>query len=149
MIIDSLKNAQKYESLNPLFKTAFDFLQGKDLQDLEDGKHDIAEGLKLIVSNGNGKTKETSLEKFECHQQNIDIQICVNGNETIGWKPKEKCNNPKEDYNSEKDVQFFNDSPDMFFQLTNGQFAIFYPEDVHAPMIGEGAIKKLVFKVKI
>lgn len=37
----------------------------------------------------------------------------------------------------------------MFFQLTNTQFAIFFPEDVHAPMIGEGNIKKLVIKVKI
>jgi biofilm protein TabA len=37
----------------------------------------------------------------------------------------------------------------MYFQLTDGQFGIFYPEDVHAPMIGEGEIKKLVFKVKI
>ena len=31
-----------------------------------------------------------------------------------------------------------NDTPDTFFQLTDGQFAIFFPEDVHAPMIGEG-----------
>jgi YhcH/YjgK/YiaL family protein len=55
---------------------------------------------------------------------------------------------PNGDYNSEKDVQFFKDAPDMFFQLTNGQFAIFFPADVHAPMIGEGQIKKLVIKVK-
>ena len=40
-------------------------------------------------------------------------------------------------------------APDMFFQLTNGQFAIFFPEDVHAPMIGEGNIKKMVIKVAI
>ena len=149
MVVDTLNNASKYNSLHPLFATAFDFLKGKDLQNLEDGKHDIAEGLKLIVSNGNGKTKETSLEKFECHDKNIDIQICVNGLETIGWKPREKCNVPNGEYNPEKDVRFFNDNPDMFFQLTNSQFVIFYPEDVHAPMIGEGAIKKLVFKVKI
>lgn len=149
MIVDTLNNGSKYSSLHPLFATAFEYLQGKDLNSLEDGKHDIAEGLKLIVSNGNGKTAETSLEKFECHDQNIDIQICVSGLETIGWKPREKCSIPNGEYNPEKDVRFFNDKPDMFFQLTNNQFVIFYPEDVHAPMIGEGAIKKLVFKVKI
>ncbi|WNM17741.1 YhcH/YjgK/YiaL family protein [Flavobacterium capsici] len=149
MIVDTLNNGLKYSSLHPLFATAFEYLQDKDLNSLEDGKHDIAEGLKLIVSNGNGKTAETSLEKFECHDQNIDIQICVNGLETIGWKPREKCNIPNGEYNDEKDVRFFNDEPDMFFQLTNNQFVIFYPEDVHAPMIGDGAIKKLVFKVKI
>jgi biofilm protein TabA len=149
MIVDTLNNGSKYSSLHPLFATAFEYLQGKDLNSLEDGKHDIAEGLKLIVSNGDGKTVETSLEKFECHDKNIDIQICVNGLETIGWKPREKCNVPNGEYNQEKDVRFFNDKPDMFFQLTNNQFVIFYPEDVHAPMIGEGLIKKLVFKVKI
>ena len=149
MIIDTLKNAYKYTNLHPLFASAFDYLKGKDLQNLEDGKFEIAEGLKLIVSNGNGKTKETSLQKFECHDKNIDIQVCVKGNETIYWKPREKCNTPNGEYNSEKDVRFFNDEPDMNFQLNDNQFVIFYPEDVHAPMIGEGPIKKLVFKVKI
>jgi YhcH/YjgK/YiaL family protein len=149
MIIDTLKNAYKYTNLHPLIASAFDYLKGKDLQNLEDGKFEIAEGLKLIVSNGNGKNKETSLQKFECHDKNIDIQVCVIGNETIYWKPREKCNTPNGEYNSEKDVRFFNDTPDMNFQLTDGQFVIFYPEDVHAPMIGEGPIKKLVFKVKI
>jgi beta-galactosidase beta subunit len=46
-------------------------------------------------------------------------------------------------------VQFYSDAPDMYFQLTDGQFAIFFPEDVHAPMIGEGLIRKLIIKVKI
>ncbi|HSP82762.1 MAG TPA: YhcH/YjgK/YiaL family protein, partial [Gillisia sp.] len=128
---------------------AFDFISHKDLLNIENGTFQIAEGLKLIVSNGHGKTKEASLEKFECHDKNIDIQICVNGIETIAWKPREKCEIPNGDYNSEKDVRFYNDVPDMYFQLTNNQFAIFYPEDVHAPMIGNGEIKKLVFKVKI
>lgn len=36
-----------------------------------------------------------------------------------------------------KDVQFYSDAPDMYFQLTNEQFAIFFPENVHAPMIGK------------
>ena len=149
MIIDTLKNANKYSGLHPLFAKAFDYISHKDLVNLEEGKFEIAEGLKLIVSNGNGKTKETSLEKFECHDANIDIQICVNGLETIAWKPREKCVIPNGAYNPEKDVRFFKDEPDMFFQLTTNQFAIFYPEDVHAPMIGNGEIKKLIFKVKI
>ena len=149
MIIDTLNNGSKYTSLHPLFATAFDFMKENDLTNLADGVIEIQEGLKVIVSNGNGKTRETSLQKFECHDKNIDIQVCVNGVETIAWKPREKCESPNGDYNPEKDVRFFNDTPDMDFQLTNNQFVIFYPTDVHAPMIGEGAIKKLVFKVKI
>ena len=149
MIIDTLQNASKYLSVHPLFAQAFKYIRDTDLANAADGKSDISEGLKAIFSNAPGKTKEASCEKFECHNKNIDIQLCISGFETIGWKPREKCITPNGDYNPEKDVQFYNDAPDTFFQLTDGQFAIFFPEDVHAPMIGEGTIKKLVIKVKI
>jgi len=149
MIVDSLKNASRYYSVNPLFAKAFEYISQTDLANAGDGKSEIADGLKAIFSNATGKTKETSLAKFECHNKNIDIQLCINGIETIGWKPREKCITPNGEYNTEKDVQFYNDPPDTFFQLTDGQFAIFFPEDVHAPMIGEGNIKKLVIKVWI
>ena len=149
MIIDTLNNGSQYTSLHPLFAKAFDFMNQNDIATLEDGVIQIEDGLKVIVSTGNGKTRETSLAKFECHDKNIDIQVCVKGLETMAWKPREKCVTPNGEYNPEKDVRFFNDTPDMDFQLTDGQFVIFYPGDVHAPMIGDGEIKKLVFKVKI
>jgi len=149
MIIDTLTNAPKYTGLHPLFAKAFDYINQNDIANLPDGVSEIAEGLKVIVNTGIGKTAETSLAKFECHDQNIDIQICVKGLETIAWKPREKCTTPNGEYNPEKDVRFFSDVPDMSFQLTDNQFAIFFPEDVHAPMIGEGEIKKIVIKVKI
>ena len=149
MIIDTLKNAPKYFSVHPLFEKAFNYIQQADLKNANDERVDVADGLKAIFSNAPGKTREVSMAKFECHNKNIDIQLCIEGLETIGWKPRQSCKNPNGDYNSEKDVLFFNDKPDMFFQLTNLQFAIFFPEDVHAPMIGDGNIKKLVMKVKV
>lgn len=149
MIVDSLNNTSVYTSLHPLFAKAFDFIQNNDINMLEDGTIAVEEGLKLIVSTKQGKSITESLAKFECHDHHVDIQICAKGNETIGWKPREKCANPNGEYNSEKDVRFFNDAPDMFFQLLDNQFVIFYPNDVHAPMIGDDVIKKLVFKVKI
>lgn len=149
MIIDSLENAEKYFSIHPLFQKAFEYLKGQDLNSLEDGTIAVADGIKVITSTKPGKTTAESLEKFECHNKNIDIQLCVSGKETIGWKPKSKCQKFKAEYNDEKDVTFYDESPDMYFQLTNNQFGIFFPEDVHAPMIGEDVIKKVVVKVKI
>jgi biofilm protein TabA len=149
MIIDTIANASKYFSAHPLFAKAFEFINATDLAMAADGKSEIAEGLKAIFSNAPGKAKEASCAKFECHNKNIDIQICIKGTETIGWKPRAKCVTENGGYNEEKDVQLYHDTPDMFFQLTDGQFVIFFPEDVHAPMIGEGEIKKLVLKVKI
>ncbi|OIR00127.1 toxin-antitoxin biofilm protein TabA [mine drainage metagenome] len=149
MIIDTIKNASKYFSVHPSFAKAFEYIKQNDLANIEVGKSDISDGLKAIISQSIGKTKEASLSKFECHNKNIDIQLCISGTETFGWKPREKCVTPNGGYNEEKDVQLFLDDADTFFQLTDGQFVIFFPEDVHAPMIGEGEIKKLVIKVKI
>lgn len=149
MIIDTLENAGKYYSIHPLFSKAFDYIKTLDLKNAEIGKSDLSEGLKIIVSEKEGMTQEESVAKFECHNQNIDIQLCISGTEQFGWKPRGSCSSPKGEYNPEKDVAFYNDAPDMYFQLTDNQFAIFFPEDVHAPMIGDGVIKKMVVKVKI
>ena len=149
MIIDTLQNAPRYFSVHPLFAKAFEFIGQTDLANAPDCKSDITEGLKAIFSNKPGTTAEASVAKFECHNEHIDIQLCINGVETIGWKPREKCVTENGGYNPDKDVQLYHEQPDMYFQLTNGQFAIFFPEDVHAPMIGDGVIKKLVLKVKI
>ena len=149
MIIDTLASAEKYYGLHKNFKIAFDYLSSTDLNSVEAGIYDIADGVKVIAAEGDGKTAEVALETFECHNQNIDIQLCISGTENIGWKPRNDCNQPKGHYSDEKDVLFFADQPDMYFNLKGGQFVIFYPEDVHAPMIGEGLIKKMVVKVRI
>jgi biofilm protein TabA len=150
MILDNLSNSSRYASLHPLFAKAFDYISKTDLAALEVGKFDIdGDNLRGIVSDKEGTTAEASTAKFECHNAHIDIQVCIRGKETIGWKPRGTCTSPKGEYNAEKDVLFYNDAPDMFFGMTDNQFVIFYPEDVHAPMIGEGIIKKLVIKVKI
>jgi biofilm protein TabA len=148
MIIDSIKNADKYISLHPRFAKAFAFIKEQNLEAMEVAKYPIdGPELHAAVSQKDGVSKADA--KFEAHDLHIDIQVCPVGSETMGWKPRAACISPKGEYNTEKDVTFFDDAPDMYFTLKAGQFAIFYPEDVHAPMIGEGPIKKLVIKVKI
>ena len=150
MIVDTLQNAKKYCSVHPLFAKAFEYINKTDLNNIEMGRYEIdGDNLKAIFSNKKGMTAAESIAKFECHDKHIDIQLCINGNETIGWKPRKDCVKQNGGYNIEKDVQLYHDEPDMYFQLSDGQFGIFFPEDVHAPMIGDREIKKLVIKVKI
>ncbi|MEO8416306.1 MAG: YhcH/YjgK/YiaL family protein [Ginsengibacter sp.] len=150
MIVDNLLNAEKYFCMHPLFAKAFDYIKSRDLGTIEPGKYEIdGDQLRSIVSNKKGMTAMESAAKFECHDKHIDIQLCIKGTEQMGWKPRQDCIQQKGDYNPEKDVTFYNDAPDMYFQLTNNQFAIFFPEDVHAPMIGDDEIMKMVIKVKI
>lgn len=150
MIIDTLSNSAKYNSIHPSFAKAFEYIKTQNFETIEDAKFEIdGDNLRAIISNKKGMTAAESVAKFECHDKHIDIQLCIKGKEQFGWKPRSTCTQQKGDYNAEKDVVFYNDVPDMYFELTDNQFAIFFPEDVHAPMIGEGVIKKLVVKVKM
>ena len=149
MIIDTLENAGKYTSVHPLFAKAFEFLNTIDLNKVEAGKYEISDGLNYVVVEKEGMTADESISKFECHNKNIDIQLCISGKEKLGWKPRNACKSLKGEYNAEKDVAFYNDAPDMYFELTDGQFAIFFPEDVHAPMIADNIKKKLIVKVRL
>lgn len=147
MIIDTLENAEKYYGIHPLFKPAFEWLRNQDLATLEVGKYEIAEGLKAAVSEKEGYSKESA--KFECHNNWMDIQVALSTRETMGWSARNAVSDAAGEYNPEKDVIFWNDKPGMYFDLHFGQFAVYFPEDVHAPQIGEGVIKKLVVKIKI
>lgn len=150
MILDSLSAGKKYAGMHVNFPKAFTYLTETDLDSLEAGSYEISgKDVVATVFTKPAKTKEESLEKFECHDKHIDIQVCLGGEEAIGWKPRENCMQLKGSYNPEKDVSYYADEPDTYFQLSPGQFAVFFPEDVHAPMIGKGDIKKLVIKVKI
>lgn len=52
-------------------------------------------------------------------------------------------------YEKENDCVLFSDIPEVFFTLKPGQFAVVFPEDAHAPAIGEGIIKKAIVKIKV
>jgi YhcH/YjgK/YiaL family protein len=148
MIIDTLSNASKYYNSHPRFAKAFEYILRQDMEKIEPGKYPIdGTDLHASVSLKEGVTVQEA--KFEAHNNYIDIQVCPTGSEELGWKPRDTCKNPIGEYNAEKDVIFYSDLPDTFFVLHAGQFAIFFPEDVHAPMIGSGPIKKLVVKVKL
>ena len=148
MIIDSLSNSYKYINLHPRFEKAFEFIKDQHLETIEVGKYPIdGPELHAGVTEKDGYSRDEA--KFECHNYWLDIQVCPTGKEQIGWSARERVSSPKGEYNADKDVTFYNDKPDTYFTLQAGQFAIFYPEDVHAPQIGEGPIKKLVVKVKL
>jgi YhcH/YjgK/YiaL family protein len=148
MILDSIRNAASILALNPLFKQAFDYIQSNDLSKMEPGKT-LLDGDKLFISimELDGKTPEAA--KMEAHRKYIDIQVVISGVETMGWTAIEHCTNELDPYNAEKDLQFFSDKPTTYVTVHAGEFAVFFPEDGHAPGISDGPIKKAVVKVLV
>ena len=147
MILDSLKNAAQYYSLHPRFKTVFEYIASHDLVTMECGRHDI-DGDNIFVNIQELDLKDTKAARLELHRKYIDIQLLLDGpDEVFGWSEKPDCLKPEAEFDVEKDVQFFTDEPQVFYTMREGQFSILYPEDAHAPMLGTGKIKKMIFKI--
>lgn len=147
MIIDTLDNLGKYAALNPLFADVVEFLKANDLQTMEPGKYPIKDkNLFMNLSLTTQRTKDTAF--LETHINMIDIQIPITCPETFGYTPL--CDLPTFEYNAEKDITKYGDTKAQTYVTVNpGQFAIFFPQDGHAPCIIEKEeIKKAIFKVK-
>jgi YhcH/YjgK/YiaL family protein len=146
MILDELKSTDRYLSLNNHFASAFDFLLSTDLKELPVGRFEIdGDQVYAMVQNVQGRSREEST--LESHKRYIDIQLVLDGSEGMGWKSLSSCEQLVVEYNDDKDVQRFSDEPDTILKLKAGQYAIFFPEDAHMPLLGSGEIHKVVIKV--
>ncbi len=85
---------------------------------------------------------------LEVHDKYIDIQIVLSGRETFGWAARPALVSARGEFDTQKDIQFFDDSPSLRFTLGAGEFAVFFPSDAHAPLIGRGRVRKCIIKVR-
>lgn len=147
MIIDTLENLEQYASVNPRFAKAIEYLKSTDLNAQEPGKVEL-DGKDLVVnfSIAKGKTKEQA--QLETHKNFIDIQIPLSCTEVMGYTPA--CNLPEGEYNAEKDITKFAMPSEAYIPVHPGMFAIFFPQDGHAPCISEKeSIRKVIVKVRV
>jgi YhcH/YjgK/YiaL family protein len=150
MIADTLAQSSRYASLAPRFAAAFAFLR-KLPADQPLGRHDI-DGDNCYALVQTYTTKPIAEAKFEAHRSYIDVQFIQSGQETLLWSPLAglagiQC------YDSEKDYALFaSPSTPTQLRLRTGEFAIFFPEDAHAPGLQLDAaaqVRKVVIKVRV
>lgn len=147
MVVDRLENLDQYASLNPLFAQAITFLKSNNLHTLEVGKIELnGKDLVVNVAQTNPKTKEEA--KLETHNDFIDIQIPLSGIEIMGYTAGKDCVPTDAPYNTEKDLTFFEGLAESYLTIKPGMFAIFFPQDGHAPGITPDGVKKVIVKVK-
>ena len=146
MVIDRLENLEKYVSLNPLFAQAVDFLKSTDLEAHETGKVVLKEG-ELIVNFSQARPKTKEEARIETHNNFIDIQIHLSGVEGMGYMPRADL--PEAAYNAEKDITFYEGLATDYLTVKPGMFAIFFPEDAHAPGVTPDGVKKVIVKVRV
>lgn len=145
MIIDKLENLDKYVALNPLFAQAVDYLKNTDLNAVEPGtKVNLKENdLRVNFAQTKPKTKEQA--RLETHRDFIDIQIPLSGTEVMGYTPAADL--PDAEYNAEKDITFYEGLAESYIDVKPGMFAIFFPQDGHAPGVTETGVRKVIVKV--
>lgn len=148
MILDSLKNIGMYESLNPNFKKAIEFISNNDLNLLPLGRNEVCEELVFInIAEINPKSKEEAL--LEVHRRYIDIQIPLTADEVMGYTPLDKL--PVPDYVEADDAALYpkGELARDYLNVAKGEFVIFFPQDAHAPAITSVPMKKAIVKVAV
>lgn len=148
MILDSIDNGARYYVLHPYLKVVFDYLRNTNVAELEPGRHDI-DGDRLFVNVSHIDLRPMDAAHLEVHNRYIDVQVVIEGEEFFGWSERRECQKPEGEFDDERDILFFSDMPQTYYKVREGEFTILYPEDAHAPMLGEGKVKKLIFKVLI
>ncbi len=148
MIIDKLENADRYCAIHPRFKKAFRFLQDCRINALPAGRVDLDGGfLYATITLQSGKRREETA--LEAHRRYIDIHCSLEGSELIGWKPAGDCQSPQSPFDADRDVVSFADDPVSWNTIGKGSFAIYFPEDAHAPLVADGMVHKAVVKIAI
>lgn len=148
MVLDKIENYKLYEKISERLALGFKFLKETDLSQIESGKYTI-EGENIFALVQEYNTKSRAEGKPESHFKYIDIQYIISGIECIGFTSlTDQIHVYK---NLENDIAFY-ECNSTLLTLSEGMFAVFFPNDVHMPGIQSGEIakvRKVVVKVLI
>lgn len=138
------------KTLTEKINEAVAIIQSLNYEEMELGKKVINDDLYLLIQKY--ESKDPAVARHEAHKNYVDIQYVVEGKEAIEIAPVSAME-VDEPYSEERDVVFFKQPAQAAtFVLTDGGYAVLYPEDSHKPGIAVGeptTVKKIVGKVRI
>jgi len=147
MLVSSMKNYKNILNFFPQLDIVFDYINNNVNVKTADGKYNITKGIYAVIQTCQPKPKKEQV--LEKHKKYIDLQLVLSGKEKIGWKFFDKKFKVLKRYNTKNDISFYSNKPDTFINLKKGDFAIFFPEDTHAPLCCDKAVKKCIVKIPV
>jgi biofilm protein TabA len=152
MIVGHLEDLRFYENLHPNLKDAIDYLKQHDLMSLPQGKTEI-KGSDVFILRETYQARPLFKCFFEGHLKYLDLQIVLKGVEYFGYYPKgEQGIKVTDPYQIEKDIEKYQIDDFTKVILSEGMFAIVFPEDLHMPKLEKErhtTVEKAVFKIKL
>ncbi len=146
MIFDTIENLKNYSAVNPHFDEIAKFVKENDMKSMECGSYEVAEGIKVGIS----EYEPATGGDYEAHRDYHDLQYAIIGEEAIDVLPIEFA---KDSTGYKPDIEFFTSQTQAATRvsLVEGSFVFLAPNDTHKPCIkmNSDKIKKAVFKIKI
>lgn len=148
MILCTLADFQRHASLHPRFPELAELLTRLEPGTWPEGRTELDGEAFYVMTVPEARTRPTA--PLETHQRYIDVQVVLEGLDTMGWAPLSACPTVREPYDPAGDIAFFEEPPLARFPVPAGHVAVFFPEDAHVPLLGNGErVSKLVFKVRV
>jgi YhcH/YjgK/YiaL family protein len=148
MIMDLLSRWEKYHWLDKRFEESFRFLE-KLTSETPEGRTEI-DGENIFCMVQSYETRDHEGQRFEAHRQYADIQVVLDGEESILWAPVDTLT-LSQPYKF--DIEFYDLTPaPTELVMTPSVFCVLFPQDAHAPCLQHGTpskVRKAVVKVRI
>lgn len=151
MITGNVHHLELVPYLPAKLREAIEYVKQNITADTPLGKHDI-EGNSVFVLISNDSTDLLEKRRAEYHAKYLDIQIVLSGVEgmTFSNLPAGK---PDIDWLADKDIAFLPEGEqEKTVVLSEGDFVVFYPGEVHKPLCAVGApaqVRKVVVKLLV
>ncbi|MDR2760666.1 MAG: YhcH/YjgK/YiaL family protein [Rickettsiales bacterium] len=155
MIFDKLENFSFYASLNPRFNAALRWINSADIKKLPPNAGKITiDGDNVFAFVNEYNTKLPSEELFfEGHLKYIDIQLMIAGRETMKMTCKDGHEKTTIPYDAAKEKYFAAAQKSVSISIKEGEFVIFFPQDLHKCdmrfAIESELVRKIVFKAAV
>lgn len=156
MILGNLNKLGEMKYLSPKLKEMLVYLKENDLTAAELGRIEL-QGEKLFINVEENDMAPVSERRPEAHRKYLDIQLVLEGEEAIGVAVDSREGNIEgvaEEYSEERDIVFYEGlKRENIVELYPGDFAVFFPEDIHRPRCmvkgNPGRSKKAVLKMRL
>lgn len=150
MIFSSL-NSKEYVVYPEAVKKAIEYLKSNDFSKFEEGVYEI-EGDKIFAQVFDATPKKLEEIKSETHRKYIDIQYIVYGKEQMGVCNLDDTFEIDQEI-IERDLIFYKYTKNEgLITASEGDYCIFFPNDVHRPSIiidNVTKVRKVVIKVSM